>query len=122
MTVLNQVDIEQIILYEQEPVSPKVPTMTFGGSITTLIDHGVLEVAGSASDATLTLPTIADQQFIIFMDDSETTGDLTLKINGSAARALTPIIGLSEDITTLTVSNGNASARQIRYVIGVGVS
>ena len=122
MTVLNQVDIEQILLFEEKLSLPRIPTMTFGGSTTTVIDHGILEVAGSASDATLTLPTIADQQFIVFQDDSDTTGDLTLKINGSAARALTPVSGLSEDITSLTVSNASASVRQIRYLVGVGVS
>lgn len=78
---------------------------------------GSFEVAGNATDTTLNMPSLSSVQAVIFSDDASSTAtSLTLKVNGSSnAREVQPVLGLTDAITSLTVSNSSSTERRLLW-------
>lgn len=103
---LNQVEVFFDILLGDQPFSPKI-RFSFGEN--SHLSSGQFKLSEGAADVSLDLPVVPSLKMILFvLDDTSTAGDVSLKVNGGSAVAVSPILCITEtNITSLTGSNTN---------------
>lgn len=117
MTAEN-LDIQFTTLVELDKVVPGLPQLKWfadkaaSGSIEYSIQKFKIP-ANQSSDLTLTIQTISDTFISIIYNPDDlirnTTATVSVKINGGQSMLVAPRIILSEDITSLTATNADAT-------------
>lgn len=112
---LQQVEIFFSLLFEKKQVSPRPPIFVFDTDV--YLASGQFKVPALSTDLTLNFPSLPSVKAVGFMEDGGDTADVTVKVNGSSdARAVKPILVLTDAITALTATNADAtSARYINW-------
>jgi len=105
---VEQIDIRFGLLFDAEELTPAPPKFSYGTDV--YVSSGSIKLSASATDEIINFPSLPSVRAIIFVTDPFNLTNISLKINGSSnARAVSPILGITDEITSLTGTNTSVS-------------